>query len=316
MKQNRKRRIALAVAGAIMFGLLYATGSMGRTEAAAGPWREEQIQGWGHNKIAVVNVEGEIVSASEPLAVGLAVAEDITSQLRQARRDDGVKAVILDINTPGGSVVASEDILSEIRELREDEMPVVAALGEVAASGGYLVAIAADRITAHPSTITGSIGAIMVLVNVEKAAGKLGVEPVVIKSGRFKDIGSPFRDMSAKERQMLQELIDQAHQRFSRFVAEGRDMPRSEVNQVADGRLISGADAVDAGLVDELGDFDAAVAAAKELAEIDEARVVEYVGPFSPLDIFRGVGVKFGLLDEVTRSIPEAGPVLKYMWAP
>lgn len=317
MERQKKRKIFLGVAGAIMFGVLFATGSLGQgSEAPAGPWREERVEGSGSHKVAIINIEGEIVSAGDALARNLAVADDIVSQLRQANQDDAVEAVILRINTSGGSVVASDQILSEIAQLRDNDKPVVAALDEVAASGGYLIATGADRITANPSTITGSIGAIMVLMNVEEAAGKLGIEPVVIKSGRFKDIGSPFTEMSRQEREMLQDVIDQAHQRFIDFVAEGREMDRSEVEDLADGRIISGADALDSGLVDEIGDLDEAVVAAKDLADLDEARVVEYSRPFSPLDLLGGMGARLGLVDEVERSLTQRGPVLKYMWAP
>lgn len=316
MKRSKKRRIATGIAGALLFGLLFATGSLGQGEAPSGPWREDVVRGSGSNKIAIIDIEGEIVSEENGFARSSSPAERVRSQVRQARADDAVKAVILKINSPGGSVVASDQILQELQTLKEEGTPVVATFGEVAASGGYLVASRADRIVANPSTITGSIGAIMVVMNVEEAAGKLGIEPIVIKSGEFKDIGSPFSDMSEEERGMLQSLIDQAHQRFIDFVAEGRDMPRSEVENIADGRIISGSDALDVGLVDELGNLDHAISHAKELADVDDVRVVEYVQPFSPFDIFRGLGTKVGLIDEVQRSIEGSGPVLKYMWTP
>lgn len=315
MKRNKKRRIATGIAGALLFGLLFATGSLGQGEAPSGPWREDVVRGSGSNKIAIIEIEGEIVSEGDGFARSSSPAERIRSQVQQAHADDAVKAVILKINSPGGSVVASDQILHELETLKE-ETPIVATFGEVAASGGYLVASRADRIVANPSTITGSIGAIMVVMNVEEAAGKLGIDPIVIKSGEFKDIGSPFSDMSDEEREMLQSLIDQAHQRFIDFVAEGRDMPRSEVESIADGRIISGSDALDAGLVDELGNLDHAISHARELANIDDVRVVEYVEPFSPFDIFRGLGTKVGLIDEVQRSLEGSGPVLKYMWTP
>lgn len=316
MKRSKKRSIALGIAGVVLFGLLYATGSLGRTEAPAGPWREDRVQGSGPDKIAVVEVEGEIVSSVDGLIEDVAAAEEITSQLRQARRDDAVKAVVLRVNTPGGSVVASEEILGEISELRDEGKPIVTSMREVAASGGYLISTGTSRIVAHPSTLTGSIGAIMVLLNVEEAAGKLGIEPIVIKSGRFKDVGSPFREMSRRERRMLQRVIDQAYQRFVDAVASGRDLSRDEILDVADGRVLTGTDAQAAGLLDELGNLDDAIAAARELADLEQARVVEYQAPFSLTDLFRGVGIRLGIIDDVRRSIGNIGPVVKYMYVP
>ncbi|HWC31787.1 MAG TPA: S49 family peptidase, partial [Actinomycetota bacterium] len=158
-------------------------------------------------------------------------------------------------------------------------------------------------------------GVIMVLLNLESAAGKLGIEPIVIKAGRFKDIGSPFRDISRRERAILQGLIDEAYERFLSVVEQGRDVPEDELREVADGRLLSGAQAEDAGLVDELGDFDRAVEEARELADIEQARVVEYEAPFS---LFGALGDGFPSIgdpvEQLEGSIGVTGPVLKYLY--
>ncbi len=319
MPVERKRKFALVAAAVLFVGMAIVaqivTGPFARRPA--GPWEEQAVQGVGQDKIAVVNVEGEIVGSAgdEFGGSGVAAADDLVSQLQQARRDDAVRAVILRVNTPGGSVVASDEIYQEVRDLREAGKPVVASMGEVATSGGYFVSVGADRIVANQSTITGSIGVIMVLLNLERAAGKLGIEPVVIKSGRLKDIGSPFRRMTPQERAILQNLIDEAYERFLSVVSDGRDVPEGELRDIADGRLLSGLQARRAGLVDELEDFDRAVETAKQLARIGEARVVEYEAPFS---LFGSIGDGFPAaqdpVEQLEGSLGVTGPVLKYLY--
>jgi protease IV len=312
---NTKRWVSLAAALVLFLGMVYVVGRYSGTgvRTDTGPWDEVFVQGEGDDVIAVVNVEGEIVETGG--GDGVAVADDLVSQLQQARRDDTVKAVILRLNTPGGSVVASDEVYREVLDLRRAGKPVVASMGGVAASGGYFISAGADRIVANPSTITGSIGVILVLVNLQDAAGKLGIEPVVITAGRLKDIGSPFRELTEEEREIFQTLLDEAYDRFTGVVGEGRHLSSGEVTGVADGRPLSGAQAQEAGLVDELGDFDAAVEAARELADIDEATVVEYAPDVSLADLLRPQFPGFDSpVEEIERRVGVTGPVLKYLY--
>jgi protease-4 len=312
-----KRLVALIAAAVLFPATLLQVGRFGPEPAAAGPWGEDLVQGEGTRKIAVVNVQGEIVSGSEGfLGSAEATSGNLVSQLEQARNDDAVSAVVLRLNTPGGSVVASDEIAREIAKVRRAGKAVVAAMGEVAASGGYFLAAGANSIVANPSTITGSIGVIMVLLNLEGAAGKLGVEPIVVKAGRLKDIGSPFRDMTPSERRLFQRLLDEAHVRFMNVVSRGRQMPMRRVRGIADGRILSGEQAREAGLVDRLGTFDDAVAEAKRLERLNEARVVEYEPPFSFTDFFTGVTRIRNPREEVERSFGVTGPRLAYLYLP
>lgn len=310
-----KRWVALVTAGVLFLGMVYVAGRLGGGGASrsTGRWQEEFVQGEGLDKVAVVEIEGEIMDTSDlPQA---AASEDIVSQLRQARLDDAVKAVILDLNTPGGSVVASDQIHSEVLELRRAGKPVVASMGEVAASGGYYVASAAERIVANPSTFTGSIGVILVLLNLEGTAGKIGVEPIVIKSGRLKDIGSPFRTLTEEEREILQAMIDESYDRFVDVVSEGRHLPETEVRELATGRPYTGSQARDLGLVDRLGNFDAAVEVARRLAGLEQATVVRYRAPFSLRDILgRGFPGFQTPVEDLERSVGATGPILKYLY--
>lgn len=311
---SAKRWVALIAAAVLFLGMVYVAGRYGgAVPGPAGPWGEVFVQGEGPEKIAVIDVVGEITETGS--LSDAAVAPALVSQLQQAGRDEAVKAVILDLNTPGGSVVASDQIHEAVLGLRREGKPVVASMGEVAASGGYYIAAGAQRIVANPSTFTGSIGVILVLLNLEGTAGKLGVEPVVIKSGRLKDIGSPFKELTEEERQIFQEMIDGAYDQFVGVVAEGRHMSEVEVRELATGRPYTGAQAADLGLVDRLGNFDAAVDAARRLAGLDQATVVRYEAPFT-LGTLLGDGFP-GLaspVDELERSVGVTGPVLKYLY--
>jgi protease-4 len=283
-----------------------ALGGLGR-----GDWDEHLVQGEGARKVAIIRLDGEIHGGeSEPglFGGGGAGARDITSQIRQATDDEQVDAVILRVDSPGGAVVASDEIARAVRRLR-DEKAVVASMGDLAASGGYYVASQAQRVFANPGTVTGSIGVIAILPNLEGTASKLGVRPVVLKSGELKDVGSPFREMTPRERDLYQALLDEAHTQFVASVAQGRDMDESKVRELADGRPYSGRQAEANGLVDELGDLEAAYDAALDLAELrrDEARLVEYrkdrglgglfpFGVSSPVDeVKKELGLDFGL---------------------
>jgi protease IV len=311
---SRKRLVALIGAGVIFVGFVVLAG--GLTPEPIGDWQESTLRGEGPDKIAVVNLRGEIVSQeAEAFARGTSAA-DLVSQLRQAREDDAVLGVMVRIDTPGGSVVASDTVRAELDDLREAEKPVVAYLEETAASGGYFIASGADRIVANRATITGSIGVIIVLLNVQEAADKLGVEPIIIKSGPHKDMGSPFRDMTPEERRMLIALIDEAHEQFVDVIVEGRDLSRAEVERLADGRIISGAQAVDEGLVDELGTFDDAADTLAELVEVEDPRVVEYGRPPSLMDLLFDLGLSRDPVEQVRRSFGAHGPILKYLYVP
>ena len=192
--------------------------------------------------------------------------------------DDDLGVLVLRINSPGGSAAASSAIHDKILQLKKTRgVKVVASFGDVAASGGYYIACAADRIVANPSTLTGSIGVIMHLMNYQSLLGKVGVNSVVIKSGKHKDIGSPDRPMTGEERQILQSIIDDTYGEFVQAVAAGRQMPVTQVRTLADGRIYTGRQALKHRLVDQLGNLDDALILARSLAKLDEdAEVVDY----------------------------------------
>ena len=195
-------------------------------------------------KIGVVNIDG-VISTD--------LAEKTVRLLTKYADDPSIKAIILKIDSPGGGVASSQEIYEEVRRIQSGGKLVVASLGSVAASGGYYIACAAQRIVAHPGTVTGSIGVIVQLANAEELLRKIGVEPVVITSGPFKDSGSPTRALRPEERQVFQALVDDVYQQFVEAVAQGRNLPVEEVRQAADGRIYTGRQAKDLRLVDDLG---------------------------------------------------------------
>jgi protease-4 len=194
--------------------------------------------------------------------------EEVIDSIRRFAKADQIRAVILRVESPGGAVTPSQEIYRELLRLREKK-PLIASLGEVAASGGYYIASACSTIVANPGTITGSIGVIMgTMYNVQGLLEKLGVKGTVVKAGTYKDIGSSIRDMTAEERQILKSMLDDVHKQFIAAVAEGRKMDEAVVQTLADGRIYSGEQAQRLGLVDQLGNFQDAITLAAEKAGI------------------------------------------------
>ena len=223
-------------------------------------------------RVAIVELEGTIVDV-----------DDLLRELKAHRDNPLVKAVVLRINSPGGVVGPTQELHAAVMRLREAGKPVVASLGAVAASGGYYVAVAADRIYANPGTLTGSIGVIFQLPNVDGLMKKVGVDYVVVKAGRYKDIGNIARPMAPEERRILQTLLDDVHAQFIAAVATGRKLDPTEVVGFADGRIVSGAQAKDLHMVDALGGLEEAVDGAATLAGL--SRPPRVIGPRRKLSI-------------------------------
>ena len=208
-------------------------------------------------KVAIVYIVGPIITS-----------EDIIDELKEYEDDASVKAIVLRINSPGGGVAPSQEIFRVVRRIAEQKH-VVTSMASLAASGGYYIAAPSTSILANPGTLTGSIGVIMEIPNVESLMDKVGISTEVIKSGEMKDMGSAFRKMSEKDRKVLQEIINEVYEQFVIDVAESRGMTVDEVREIADGRILTGSQALKAGLVDEMGGLDDAIDLAASLAGID-----------------------------------------------
>ncbi|MEO6786122.1 MAG: signal peptide peptidase SppA [Chthoniobacteraceae bacterium] len=227
------------------------------------------------SKIAVIRLGGLISSGDMGFSIGVS-PEDMRQQFKQALEDKDVRAIVLAIDSPGGEVTASDDIYNIIRKAREKKK-VVVSMGAMAASGGYYAALGSSYIMAHDTTFTGSIGVIMQTLNYADLFGKVGLEMVTFKSGKMKDMLSGSRPMTPEEREYVQALVMQTYGKFVGIVAAERKIPEDTLrNGVADGRVLSGKDALDAKLIDQLGDFDDAVKKAMELGGAPGAIVVEY----------------------------------------
>jgi protease-4 len=241
--------------------------------------------------VAVIEVKGVIAGSDE-----------IVKKIKEYREDDSIAAVVLRINSPGGSAASSQEIHEELKKLAKEKVLVVS-MGDVAASGGYYIAVAANYIFANPATTTGSIGVIAESFNLEQALNTLGIKGVVIKSGKFKDTFSPLRPMTEEERVFLQQYIDNIFAQFVKAVAEGRKLPESEVLKIADGRVITGEQAKKLGLIDELGNMEDAIDKAAKMAGIEGKPNVIY--PQKPRPTLLSIlleEVKGGVREELTGS--------------
>ncbi len=256
------------------------------------------------NKIALLDIAGIITSEAWDRS-GSSLVDLVSDQLRRAGEDDSVKAVILRVDSPGGEVLASDEIYRAIADFQKDyKKPAVASMGGLAASGGYYVSAPCQWIVANELTITGSIGVIMHSYNYRGLLNKVGVRPEVFKSGKFKDMLSGEKnedEILPEEKQMVQALIDETFERFKKVVAEGRKRANEQNagkgqkladdwGDYADGRVLSGRQAYELGFVDELGNFDTAVKRAKDLAKISNANLVQYERPFDLGNLFRLFG--------------------------
>ena len=210
----------------------------------------------GSGNIGIVEVTGPILSSKE-----------IIEQIRDFRENKNIKAIIVRIDSPGGGIGPSQEIYRELIKTRASKK-VLASMGSVAASGGYYIASATQGIVANPGTITGSIGVIMEYANIMEIAKKIGISPVVIKSGEYKDIGSPLRELKENEQKILQDLVDELHLQFVSDAAKAREMEVPEMAKLADGRVYTGQKALELKLIDRLGNLDDAVQWAGELAMI------------------------------------------------
>jgi len=273
---------------------------------------DEEIirQGPARTKIAMISLQGVIYDQS---------ASDIYRQLKVVRRDKHVKAVIVRVNSPGGTISASDQIYMEINKFRKEEkIPVVAFMQGVAASGGYYASVACDQIIAEPTTITGSIGVISwYLVVQELLENKLGIMPVTIKSGRKKDWPSSFRKPEPEEIQYMRDkVITPALERFIEVVAEGRKklLTIEDIRKLADGGIFGAKEAKEEKLIDQVGYLDEAIDLAKSLAKIDKAQVVQYRKPFSFANFFSYR--KPNLLNLNRATLYELGtPQILYLWS-
>jgi protease IV len=291
------------------------------------PLEEEKVEGRGDAKILLMDISGflsdetpgsTLTIGSPPPRVPLLVR--VREELTKARSDRDVRALVVRINSPGGTVTASDIIFRELTAFkRASGVPVVASLMDVAASGGYYVALAADTIVAHPTTVTGSIGVIMISLNAEGLMQKIGLSTATIKSGERKDMGSPFRQLTPEERAIFQSVIDDLHRQFVTKVVERRAIPAATAAALADGRIYTAEQALAHKLVDRVGYVPDALEAARRAAGLDEARVIVYKRPREyRATYYARTESDAGGLARLSQLADLAGawPKLLYLWMP
>lgn len=286
MKENNKKRwLAAGLALLVLLVSLFTGGNEAKMDEKKNDFRKEAFSKfypvdeeilYGSNptqKISVINVEGMIASDQSN--------DTIVDMLKEAQKDPQIAGVIMQINSPGGSVYASEKIYKEIKKLQEINKPVYAVMEELAASGGYYISAPCDKIYASNETWTGSIGVIMQSYSLEGLFDEYGIKEQNITTGKMKDAGSPGSDMDDEEKEYFQGLVDSAFGRFVKVVSEGRDMSEKEVRKLADGRVYDGSQALENGLVDNIGDLENAYKDMTEAYNLSDPMLVEKSDVFS-----------------------------------
>ena len=294
--------ISLCLLGCLLLGgflvVLMVIGSVGMSTSTNGGYSYDEVifrNNKSDNEIAVIDLSGLIASFSVD-ASGNNMVESLRRQFKWANNDDDVKAILFRINSPGGEVLASDKIADIVRESKK---PVISVMGALAASGGYYVAAPSDWIVAHELTITGSIGVIMSGYSIRNLMDKVGVQPIVFKSGKHKDmlsLGKREEDITPEERKIVQDMIDETFERFKKIVQEGRDMDNRDTEDgesleedwesFADGRILSGNMALAQGFVDELGDLDTGYERVLSLVGISDANLTQYRQPLNLANLF------------------------------
>lgn len=301
---NIDKKITFALAALYLASLAAALAILIRTpapsETAMSPFagaRLSRLRETG-DAVAVIEIFGPIRMSRASSRRG-ASPERIVRKIQDAAARDDIKALVLRIDSPGGTVAATQEIFDEVMNFRKSGKIVVASMGDIAASGGYYIAAGADKIMANPGTLTGSVGVIFELMQAQELFKKIGVKIETVKSGKYKDTGSLSREMTAEERALLQGIINDAYEQFVSAISKGRGTPREKVLEFADGRIFTGAQAKAAGIIDELGNRNDAVALAGKLAGIKgEPRIITERDPFEEFLQYLDMG-QFSRFDAV-----------------
>jgi protease-4 len=285
----------------------------------------QQDPGWFvTDKIAIIDVDGVMMNEQQSglLRVGENPVSMFAEKLDKAKRDKNVKAVILRLNTPGGTVAASDIMHHYLIEFKkETQKPVLAYMMDVTASGGYYLACACDGMIAQPTTVTGSIGTILQTISFEGTMQKIGMKAEAIKSGKMKDMASPLHDLKEEERQLLQSIIDQYYENFLTVVLDGRkNLDREKLLPLADGRVFTGKQALEAGLIDRIGYPTDAIAWAKKLANISKVKIVTYHRPYGYKPNFYASSENIDPQSLINIELPKCfrseGARFLYLWQP
>ena len=290
--------------------------------------KETTVSGSGKDKILIIDISGIISEEGKSGLVGLSGEPDIVARIKEelklAAKDKHIKAIILRINSPGGTVTASDIIYHEIEQFKgKTGIKVIACIMDLGASGGYYVAVSADKIIAQPTTVTGSIGVIMLNLSFEGLLQKIGVKDTSIKAGEHKDMGSPLKAMTEEERKIFQGVLDNMYERFLTVIAENRkEITQEKLRSLADGRIYTAQQALELKLIDQIGYLDETIAQAKKDAGLEEARVVIYhrPGTYKNNIYSQLTSSSFGAINllniDLKTFVRSGTPSFMYLWAP
>jgi len=281
------------------------------------PLTEKVVSGEGRDKVLLLDLSGVIMGGDVEPVLGGAKKPGLIVRMREAldraRKDKRVKAVVLRINSPGGGVTASDTLYHELKKFKQETgVKMVAHIMDVGASGAYYAALAADAITAQPTSVTGSIGVIMYRVDVTGLMQKIGIQAVEIASAEKKGIGSPFKPLSPDERKIFQDVIDSLYGRFTGLVAEERKMTPENVRKMADGRIFTSAEAKAGGLIDGVGYLEDAIELAKKQANLSQAEVVTYFRPGE----YKANIYSLSVINLDLGELSDPGAKFLYLWWP
>lgn len=327
--RRRSRLPWIIAACAVAFALLVWVRPRGdETDARSAVWslgqrggedefprlRERWSSGSGTTKVVRIALEGPIFRGSAGFFSAGDMVESVLRQIRAATNDEQVRAILLDISSPGGAVTPCDEIHAALRRFRKsrEDRRVIAFVRDLAASGGYYVAVAADHILAEPTAIVGSIGVLFQSLNWHQLAGRIGLDASIVKSGDNKDLMNPFRPVNSNHVEILKRIVDDSYARFCDLVAEGRKLPQERVRSFADGAVFTAAKALDLKMIDAIGFWEDAVSATAHQLGVEAVRVVRYEDRPRLLQWLLGVDVSAA----ARRLTPPTGPQLLMIWAP
>ncbi|MBN2189828.1 MAG: signal peptide peptidase SppA [Candidatus Aureabacteria bacterium] len=269
--------VAFWVAGAgVIYILKEAQASLGHVSSEDIRFEEVAVDGEGDRKIVLIPVKGLIMDSGGDSWGRMDLVKEVSNKLKKAQADEKVVAVILQVDSPGGGVTASDILANRVKDFRKSGKVIAVSMEDIATSGAYYISAPSDYIIAHPTTITGSIGVLMQGFNLEVLLEKIGVQNVIFKSGSMKDIFSPTRDITEEEKKLIQDIVDFMFRRFISVVSQGRNLPTESIEAIADARIFTSDEALRLGLIDDIGYIEDAIDKVKELADVREAKIVRY----------------------------------------
>ncbi len=308
-----------AIANVVLFALTFAGGGI-ETDSYKSSFNEERILGKGNNKVIQIEAFGiiSLQKQSDFFSTGKSFTEKILEQIEAAEKDSNVKAILLVVDSPGGGVTASDIIYERLKKFKssgDGDRKVVTLMRGLAASGGYYISAASDKIVARKTTITGSIGVILSALNIKELGNKIGLKAVTITSGNQKDMLNPFKDVSAESTNILQKIVNNMQSKFLSIVVDSRNLNEKQTKAISSGRIFSADEALNLNLIDKIGDRSAAIELLKEITGLDKIKLIRYKRTLSFFEVLSSrlqIGTEIPVLSQFKNETPK----FQYLWKP